>query len=682
LSLNTRESKSEAVHAEARYRTAQRSAVIALAFCALVLLLLVANSIHSRAYDPMKAPRLQALLLELNRDPRNERLKREARRLDREVRTAYFRSRSFALSGFYLLLGGIGVFLLAMEMARACRRELPQPNPAVMREAVFSLAIGRRAVIALGAASGGLLLTLAVWSRHDAAAEYARAVERPQTAKEDAAVPGGTPSTFAVTSPAPAPPGTSSLTAPGAPAPLASAGSLSTGSGALSSAPAPPTGSALPPLTAAPVRAPLPGGTRIPLSAPAAPPLSSPSGTSPVGIAALFPPSWAQQWPAFRGPGGDGVAGMQDAPTTWDGTRGEGILWKTPVPLPGWNSPVVWGDRVFLAGAEKTKREVYCFRAKDGSLLWRRTVPLPPGAPVPKVSGDTGYAPSTMVTDGQHVCAIFPNGDIACFDAAGKPLWQRSLGVPDNTYGHASSLMMYGRGVLVQMDQGTNPKEAKSVLMALDVASGKTVWEVKRPVANSWSTPILLRAGTQEQLITCADPWVIAYDPRTGREIWRVDCLGGDVAPSPTSGGGYVFACNQGYTLAAIRPDGTGDVTKTAIAWTFDESLPDIASPLCDGALIYLVASDGMVTCVDTREGKKVWEHEFRAAVHASPVLVGKTVYLLDTQGVMHLFEAGRVFKEIGKAPLGEETGATPAFAGGRIYIRGREHLYCIGAKR
>lgn len=667
------------------YRAARRTAAVAIAFCGCVLLLLMANAVRSRAYDPLTAPRLTALLADLNRNPSDTRLKSEARRMDREIRAAYFRSHAFALDGFYLLLGGVGVFLLAMEVARSTRTELPAPNPSAAQEAVAAALMGRRAVLGLGMAAGGLLLALAVLSRHDAAAEYARAALRPREERpaERTAIasiapaalpiqPGGSSLPPPTAGPPSSAPGTP-LTAPSAPtggtlAPPADTTNLapveaSSGSSAATTAPAKPTSSAVP--------TPTPETTR-----------KGGASSGPATAEAIFPRSWASNWPIFRGPAGSCVTASANAPASWDGASGKGILWKSAIPLPGRNSPIVWNDRVFLTGADKTAREVFCFDAGTGRLIWRKPVPIEPGAPPIEVSQDTGYAPSTMATDGKHACALFVNGDLACFDFVGKLLWIRKLGAPENTYGHASSPILYGSGILIQMDQGSDPQAGKSALLALDIATGKPVWEVKRPVPNSWSTPVLIRAGGQDQIITCANPLVISYDPRSGRELWRAEVLGGEVAPSPTFGNGLVYACNLSSSLAAIRPNGSGNVTKTAVAWTFADNLPDIASPLCAGDLLFLVASEGMVTCVDAKVGKKVWEHNFGTPFHASPVLAGKTVYLIDRKGVMHLFAAARTYKELGQASLGEDVSATPAIREGRLFLRGKEHLYCIGAAR
>ncbi|MBI3910140.1 MAG: PQQ-binding-like beta-propeller repeat protein [Armatimonadetes bacterium] len=651
------------------YQAARRTAAVAAVFCIIVFVLLMANGAASRMADPLHPARIQALLIELNKNSTDERLKQEIRRLDAQVRRDYFRSQAFATQGLYLLLAGVAVYLLALEIVKHSRKGLPIPRPDAGRDAWLAAAMSRRAVIALGLVLGGVLATLVVLSRHDTAAEYAKAAR-----KWGSGLAAGVPSLSTGPAPAPGqpPPGSVALpplalgpTAPATP----SGGTLSPPE--MGAAPAPPA--AVPALPAV-------GAGSAGNAVPEVNPDAVPPGT-PVPIMVAHPKEWEQNWPGFRGPGGVGIAATSDAPTRWDGAQGEGILWQASVPLPGWNSPVVWGDRVFLSGADQHRREVYCFDAHRGTLLWRKTVPSPPDMGEINVADDTGYAPSTMVADGRRACAMFVNGDVACFDFAGKLLWLRRLGVPDNSYGHASSLAMYGNGVIIQFDQGSSAEDGKSALLALDAATGKTVWQVKRPVPNSWSTPIIIRAGNREQIITCANPWVIAYDPRSGSELWRAECLGGEVAPSPTFGSGYVLACNLGASLTAIRPDGTGDVTRTAVAWSSSENLPDIVSPLCNGELIFLTTSEGMVTCLEARMGKKVWEHSFETPVRASPTLVGNRVYLMDTKGTMHIFEAGRAFKEMGTAALGEEAHASPAFVHGRIYIRGRQHLYCVGSR-
>jgi outer membrane protein assembly factor BamB len=389
-----------------------------------------------------------------------------------------------------------------------------------------------------------------------------------------------------------------------------------------------------------------------------------------------------RNWPSFRGPGGQGISAYTNVPTAWNGKTGEGILWKTPVPLPGENSPVVWGNRVFLTGADKNKRAVYCFDADSGKLLWTGPVEGIPGSPAtpPRVPEETGYACPTAVTDGQRVYAIFANGDVAAFDYTGRRAWARNLGVAKSTYGYTSSLSMYQNRVLVLVDQ-TPVEEGRSKLLALDSGTGRTAWEARRPVRDSWASPVCTTLAGREQVLTIGDPWFIAYDPASGKELWRSKCLGGDVAPSPVGAGGLAMAVQPYAKLVAIRADGQGDVTETHTAWKFDESIPDICSPLATGDFVMLLMTNGLLTCVDAKSGKKIWEKDLDTECRASPALVGDRVYLLVQSGTMVMFEAGRQYKELGRAELGEKADASPAFLDGRIYIRGLKHLFGIGKK-
>ncbi len=386
-------------------------------------------------------------------------------------------------------------------------------------------------------------------------------------------------------------------------------------------------------------------------------------------------------WPRFRGPGGAGVSAHLNLPTEWNGRRGKGVLWRVPVPLPGHSSPILWGRRVFLTGATDRAREVFCFDADTGRMLWRRAV-SPADSPdeTPDVFNDDDaiLAASTPVTDGERVVAMFANGDIAGFDMNGGPLWSRALGPLDNVYGHASSLTMAEGRVIVQLDQAGEDDEL-SVLLALDADTGRTLWQVDRPVGGAWTSPIVIEAAGRKQIIACGDPLVIAHDLADGSEIWRAKVLGPDVAPSPIYAGGRVMIIDSGYKLLALRPDGRGDVTGTHVAWKAADGIPDITSPVSDGQRVY-VLFDG-VTCYDVRTGAKLWEWSSDEKFQASPSLAGDTLYLLSEDGVMTLLRVGARGKRIGRAELGEKCFASPAFADGRIYIRGEKNLYCIGGK-
>jgi outer membrane protein assembly factor BamB len=388
----------------------------------------------------------------------------------------------------------------------------------------------------------------------------------------------------------------------------------------------------------------------------------------------------AKNWASFRGLNGAGISAYTNVPSRWDGKTSQGILWKTEIPLPGNNSPVVWNDRIFLSGADPNNRQVFCFDTSTGRLLWKGDVlgltkknekPL-------EMSKETGYAAPTVATDGRRVYAIFPTGDLGCFDFNGKKVWEQNLGRPDNSYGYASSLAMYKNLLLIQYDQGAVEDE-KSNLIALDGFSGRIAWQTKRPVGNSWSSPIVAKIGEQFQVITCADPWVIGYNPADGTEIWRANCLNGDIAPSPVYANGLVFAIAPYSKLVAIKADGKGDVTKTNIVWVNEEGGPDICSPLSNGKFVFLMATEGLMQCFNVSDGKKVWEKDFQEYFLASPSLVGDKLYLLSEKGIMYIAEAGSEYKQLAKCELGEKCHASPAFADGRIYIRGVKNLYCIG---
>lgn len=392
------------------------------------------------------------------------------------------------------------------------------------------------------------------------------------------------------------------------------------------------------------------------------------------------PEELKQNWNRFRGFGGSGITPLTDIPVTWDGTSGEGILWKSPVPLHGYNSPIVWQDRVFLSGANAERREVYCFDAVTGSTLWTGEVPTAPtGDNKFEVMEDTGYAASTMATDGVRVYAIFASGDLAAFDFKGRLLWHKSLGIPISLYGYASSLEVWKDRVLVLYDQA-GAEDEKSRLYAFDGATGNLVWETKRPVPNSWASPVVTRVDNAYQLITVADPWVISYDPEDGKEIWRADCLKGDVAASPIISGNLVIAIAPDMHNVAVRTGGTGDVTATHIAWRNDDVAPTIVTPVSDNNRVFYMDTYGTLYVINAKDGKLIYEHDFNENVNSSPTLVGDKMYVLSLEGNMFIGTPGeKEFTPEGMNSLGERCFATPAYMPGRIYIRGKENLYCIG---
>ncbi len=377
----------------------------------------------------------------------------------------------------------------------------------------------------------------------------------------------------------------------------------------------------------------------------------------------------ALQWPSFRGPGGLARASDGPWPTRWDGLSGEGIVWKAAVPLSGRSSPVVWKDRIFLSGGDHQALEIYCFGAAGGDLLWRYRVQESAPGQRPSVTDDTGYAASTVATDGERVYALFSTGDLVAVDFDGQLVWQQDLGPPDNPYGHASSLITHGRTLLVLYDH-----RASSSLMALDGPTGEFVWETYRDMDVSWTSPVLIRTPGGDQLVVSGNPFVAGYDPQTGDELWRVAVLGGEVASSPAWAGSMVFAANEHATLAALSIEG-----EPRVVWEYDQDLPEVSSVLAAGERLYMANGTGTVTCLDQGRGTVLWRQEFEEGFYSSPVLAGGKVYLLDRSGTMRIFADSETFQPVASSALGEASSCTAAFVSGRIYLRGQRNLYSIG---
>jgi outer membrane protein assembly factor BamB len=388
-----------------------------------------------------------------------------------------------------------------------------------------------------------------------------------------------------------------------------------------------------------------------------------------------------QNWPRFRGADGSGSSILTNVPMTWDTKTGAGIAWKVPAPASGFNSPIVWGDRVFFSGGDAKKREVFCLDGKTGQILWQQPVVSAPNGPGPaaEVPESTGYAASTMATDGRRVYVSFANGDCAAFTLEGKPVWSKSFGALKNPYGHATSLATWHDRLIVQLDQG-DAEDNKSKLYELDGRTGQIIWQRPRNVGASWATPIVIEAAGKAQVITLAVSCVIAYAATDGAELWRVECLNGEITPSPIFAGGLLFVASPSEKLLAIRPDGQGNVTKSHVVWTNEDNVPDVTSPTSNGELVFAVTTSGMLTCLDAKDGKKQWEHDFDTECHASPGLAGSRLYLFSQKGTAFVVEAGRQFKELFHTEMDDGFHASPAFAQDKIFLRGVTNVWCLGS--
>lgn len=389
-----------------------------------------------------------------------------------------------------------------------------------------------------------------------------------------------------------------------------------------------------------------------------------------------------RNWPRFRGPFGNGVSLETNLPIKWDDQSGLNVLWKTVAPSNGFNSPIVWQDRVFVSDGTAQTREVYCYSASDGKLLWRTQIANVPGSPPkpPEVPDYTGYAAATMATDGQRVFVIFASYELAALDFDGKIVWTKYLGEPKNPHGHAASLATWQNLLIVQLDQGEEGDKL-SKICAFDSATGKVVWQTPRPVGSSWASPLVFTVNGETQVAALGLPFAISYSVTNGQELWRYEGLSGEVTPSPVFAGGKLFIASPADKLVAIDPTGRGDITKTKVLWTSEENVPDVTSPLATDKFVFTITTMGMLTCHDAASGKKLWEHDFQVDFHASPTLVGENLYLIGQKGEVFIVRASDKYEEVSSFKMNDRFHASPAVVNGKMYLRGEKYIYCIGNK-
>ena len=374
----------------------------------------------------------------------------------------------------------------------------------------------------------------------------------------------------------------------------------------------------------------------------------------------------------FRGNNSNGYSTAKNVPTKWNLADGSNILWKQSVPRSGHNSPVIVGNNVFFSGADDQARELYCYDLNTGEKRWTVSASGIPWSPktMPKTSHGTGLAASTVVADGGHVCAIFATGDMICADTNGKLLWSKNVGVPDNHYGYASSLLLFRDMVIVQYDNQANPR-----VFALDLATGAEKWSKSRPEKITWSSPIIATVNNQPQLVLMGNPAITAYNPMNGEQLWRVECLTGEVGSSPCSANGVVFGASEYSKLIAINgADGS-------VLWESTDYLPEVSSPVATKDNLYLATSYGVVAAFDAKTGELRKEHDLGVEFYSSPVIVGGKMYLFSNSGKMHIFSADNEFQLLDSFETGETTMSTPAFTDGKIVVRTESSIYCVAAK-
>ena len=281
---------------------------------------------------------------------------------------------------------------------------------------------------------------------------------------------------------------------------------------------------------------------------------------------------------------------------------------------------------------------------------------------------EAGLAVSTAATNGKVVCAVFANGNLICFDMNGKQKWSKNIGVPESSYGYSSSLLIFENLLLVQFDSNV-----KLSISGFDLETGDQKWETLRTGHAVWSSPVLAYFDGKPQLIINGNPNVSSYDPSSGKELWTVECLTGDVAPSVAVNSTMAYAVTDYAKLAAIKP-GTG----ASIVWQENTFTPDVSSPVATDKFLFVSTGNGDVACFNSAKGDTLWTHYFMDQFYASPIIADDMVYLLDRSGVMHIVKAKSEYQLVAESSLGERTDCTPAFSDKKIYIRGKKNLYCI----
>ncbi len=614
-----------------KIKLSQNIAVIAGIFCIMVALLLLLNYWQMTKSDPTDSQTIKALVERLKQDPNDDALKMEIRNFDLLARKAYFNSRWQVKTGAYMLLFGAIVLAFALRFYYSLKAKIDQPDT-VHENEIASRILAQKGIIIVGSvlmASAFLasFATVNYLNYYDVTTQVAKAdqpakdegievidVGTQQDNQEQAVV-----DSTAVTQP--------------------TSESQQEVDGNIVSA-----------------------NKEEKATTTTKKELAEPAGLTLADI--------KKNSNSFRGPLSQGVSFAKNIPTQWDGAAGTNVLWKTAIPKRGFNSPIIWGDKIFLAGADAASREVYCFNRADGKLLWTGKADNIQGSPatMPRVSDDTGLSAPTMTSDGKRVFAIFATGDVIAFDMNGKRVWAKNLGVPNNHYGHSSSLITWDNKLFIQYDTNSGDK-----LIALDVATGNPVWETVRNAKISWASPVLAEVNGKYQVVLTADPIVAGYDVESGKELWSVECMMGEVGPSVAYADGIVVAANEYARMVAI------DIKTGKTLWENDEYLPEASSPVAYKGLLFIATSYGVIVCYDLKTGEKYWEDDTGSAIYSSPTIVDGKMFLMDNDGVMRVYEFSKEKKLISENNLGETAGPTPAYMDGHIYFRGGKDLYCIG---
>jgi outer membrane protein assembly factor BamB len=392
-------------------------------------------------------------------------------------------------------------------------------------------------------------------------------------------------------------------------------------------------------------------------------------------------PASAENWPCWRGPRLDGTSRETNVPIHWSASSN--VVWKAELPGSGHASPIVWGDRVFTVSAlpETQDRLLLCLDRQTGKLLWQKTVLT---APLERKHTLNSFASSTPATDGELIYTAFLDGAqmfVAALDLAGNQRWVARAGPFASVHGFCSSPILYQDKVILNGDH-----DGDSYLVALSRANGRLLWKTPRENhTRSYCTPLIREMSGRPQMVLAGNKCVASFDPNTGRRLWIIDGPTEQFVASP------VYSEKLGLVLIAagfpehhilgIRPDGTGNVTQTHIAWRTTRGAAYVPSPIIEGDCFLVISDEGVAHCFAAGTGEVLWTERL-GQEHASLVSAEGRIYFLNDKGVMNVVKAGLECVRVAQNDLGEKCFASPAISHGQLFLRGERHLFCIGARK
>lgn len=407
-------------------------------------------------------------------------------------------------------------------------------------------------------------------------------------------------------------------------------------------------------------------------------------------------------WPQFRGPAGDGLATAPGSaeragvPVRWSET--ENVAWKTAIGHVGWSSPVVADGQIWLTTATEGGHDFFaiCVDADSGEIRFNERIfhaddPEPLGNPL------NSYASPSPAIERGRVYVHFGSYGTACLDTATfSVLWKREDLRCRHFRGPGSSVILFDNLLILTMD-GVDVQ----YLVALDKTTGQTVWKTDRAadwndldaegkprdegdLRKAYSTPMIVEAGGTKQMLSVGAKALYGYDPRTGRELWKVNtpAFSGAAGPVYQDGIAYMISGFGKTELLAIRVDGAGDVTDSHVLWTTARTVPRTPSPVLIGELLFTINDTGIVICLDTATGEQIWKDRIRGDHAASLLYADGNIYSFNQDGKSTVFKAARQFEIVATNTLDSGCMASPAVDGSALVVRTKTHLYRIESRR